>query len=221
MRAPNSVVSIKRVDSADFASEVAPRCGELLHAIIDNQFTRAMGPHRLGELQRFVAFNKHGMILVAMAEGKVIGSGCAAYDSRKLLIDCAVKRFWLFLPAAMACLKSASAIVHFFRTINYGKHDFMQDLPDAEFIYMNIDEEYRGTGVSDDMLDLVCAEFAAVGITRFKGMTSEHNARATGWAKAHGARIVDEANLYPERLSRVLIIETAEIEKSKRRNPPK
>jgi GNAT superfamily N-acetyltransferase len=217
MRAPDRHISVALVEDAGFAKRVAPRCGELLHDFIDNRFVRAMGPRRLGELQRYAAFSRFGMIVVALAGDRVIGSGCAAYDSRKLLIDCLVKRIWLFVPAILKSLLSPRTLVHMIRTAGYGRHDFMKGLPDAEFIYMSIDEDYRGTGVADDMLELVFAQFGAAGITQIKGMSSEHNPRAHGFAKACGARLVDEANLYPERRSHVYVLDIAEYEASKRK----
>ena len=109
-------------------------------------------------------------------------------------------------------------LIHMLSTVNYGRQDFLRDLPAAEFIYMNIDEEHRGTGVSDDMLDLVCERFAAAGIRRFRGLTSEHNARAAGWVQANGGELVDEANLYPERKSRLFILDVDARERRRRRD---
>lgn len=217
MRPPQPVVTTRLVDNDALAREVAPRCGKLLLDVIDNRFVRAIGARRLGEVQRYVARSNHGFIMVAMAGDKVIGSGCGAFDSRKLLLEVIFRRFWLFLPAVLEALLQPRMLIHMLSTVNYGKQDFLQDLPDAELIYMNIDKEFRGTGVSDEMLDLACDRFSAAGIRRFKGLTSEHNARAAGWAEAHGGELVDEANLYPERKSRLFVLDVEAREHSRRK----
>ncbi len=198
-----SNVKITVVDDADTARRVAPRCGQMLYDLIDNTFVRNMGVGVLARLHEFGALDDLGILVVAESGGKVVGVGFASYDTQKLYRTLLRKRFWMLLPAVAKSLLNPKSIKHLLRTSGYAKHEFMQGLPDAEFFYLIIDDEFQGKGVADGIVGAVACQFLDRGIEVVKFLSGGDKARAHRFAEARGATLISEVNLYAERTSRV------------------
>jgi ribosomal protein S18 acetylase RimI-like enzyme len=138
---------------------------------ISEGFLVTLGPRFLARLYRRIARSPAAVLLVAEADGRVVGFVAAATSTRRLYGEF-LRRDGLTagLTALPAILRSPRRV---WETLRYGSGQ--DDLPSAEILAIAVAREVGGRGTGGALLASSLAELAGAGIAAARVVTTPDN----------------------------------------------
>ncbi|MBZ0306732.1 MAG: GNAT family N-acetyltransferase [Anaerolineae bacterium] len=170
---------------------------ELHQRLLDQSFLGSLGCGFLNNLYRALAEYDRGILLIAEAEGLMVGFIAGVYHTGDFY------KYFLrrhFIVASLAILPKAfnvHVLKRLWETATYSrKEETVPDAPHAELLSMAVVGEQHGTGVARHLFEQLTEEFTRRGIDQFKIVAGAELHRANAFYRKMGCHELGEMEVH-------------------------
>lgn len=160
-----------------------------------------LGKEFLTALYAELSDSQHGLALVAVQEGQVVGIIAGATDTHALFKELIWKRgLRLAIPVARRLLRKPALLYRVLQTFTY-PNKLRANPGDAEFLFMGVRSDMRRQGIASRMLEALIAALKERGATGLLSTVDVTNPRANPFHVKWGFQVIAQFDLYGRKMN--------------------
>lgn len=196
---PAEIRLLSSSESAGVFTELAR-----LHAEeISEGFLTSLGVPLLSRLYRAIARSPHAFILVAGAEGHIVGFLCGSTDTGKVYRHVLTRAWPQILPKLVGRLARWSTVKRLWETVRYPSRTPSPDLPSAEILNFCVSGRLQRSGVGRRLFAATESEFSRRGIREIRIVTGAQQLSAIRFYEKIGAQPAGSIEVHTQSESRL------------------